>query len=391
VDTILLELPGGAGLVQNDEGLVRVTGDVSRGWGVFLQPEDPYAPECSSFGEQSSVVGGRLPPGAVSADVIDGRGTTIKAVVAGDLYMAALNEPDDGGHEPIVCCRDAGGNPVRRPLAEDYPSVRVTDATVLCPACGALDYEEYTLTEEWGARAVLHGESVPSRVVCCRVCGWELAEGLFFAFPGKTTGQTVDEERARADRVAEMRAVRVERERAIVHELRFPVFAVTGRPARHAGNGSTDGVPDHVRVAHYADERAISDHKAAPLITVATVRSDRQHGDDPCFLLRELIPWIAQTDKGSGLPASSRAETTLIGLIQQRECRARALAAMKSEFSITIDAVPCRFQSLTTIDGSWVASGNHGELTITICAHDLDPSEVALETLRDPVRSLLFL
>src|SRR6185295_12419797 len=49
--------------------------------------------------------------------------------------------------EPIVCCRDDAGRPVRRPLPAAYPSVRVTDTDEPCPACGAIDYEEYVPTE----------------------------------------------------------------------------------------------------------------------------------------------------------------------------------------------------------------------------------------------------
>jgi hypothetical protein len=390
VNTILLELPGGAGLVQDDEGFVRVTGDVSRDWGVYLQAEDPYAPGCSSFGEQRSVVGGRLPAGAVSADVIDGRGTRIKAVVAGDLYLAALNEPEDGGHEPIVCCRDPAGNPVRRPLAGDYPSVRVADATVRCPACDALDYEEYTPTEEWRGGSVVNGETVPGPIVCCRVCGWELPELTFYAFPDKTTGDSPDEEQARAARVAQIHANRVERDRGSVQELGFPFYAVVGRQARYHGSGS-NGVPESATVAHYGDESATTDRKARPQVTVGTVRADPQSGNDPNLLLRELSIWIAATDRESGLPKGSRAEITLARFASERECRAQALAAARSEISITIDAVPCRFQALTTSDGFWVASGYHGEFTITICAHDASSSEVALETLTDPVEGVLFL
>jgi hypothetical protein len=123
------------------------------------------------------VVGGLLPPGAVSAEGVDDRGTRVDAAVAAGAYVAMLEQPNDG-HEPIVCCRDAGGEPVRRPWAADYPSVCVSDAQEPCPACGAIDYDEYTPFEEWrGGRPGPDGTTIdPTPVVSCRVCGHEEPE-----------------------------------------------------------------------------------------------------------------------------------------------------------------------------------------------------------------------
>lgn len=91
--------------------------------------------------EANMLVAGMLPPGSVSAEVVDDRGERVAAGVAGGAYAAVLEQPNDG-HEPVVCCRDGAGSPVRRPLPADYPSTPVEDAAVPCPACGAIDYEE---------------------------------------------------------------------------------------------------------------------------------------------------------------------------------------------------------------------------------------------------------
>ena len=48
-------------------------------------------------------------------------------VVANGARVAQLEQPDDGS-EPIVCCRDADGRPVRRPRAAGSPGVRVLGA-----------------------------------------------------------------------------------------------------------------------------------------------------------------------------------------------------------------------------------------------------------------------
>src|SRR6185437_4777038 len=119
--------------------------------------------------------------GATGAEVIDDRGTRVKAAVGDGAYAALIVQPNDG-HEPIVCCRDDAGRPVRRPLPAAYPSVRVTDTDEPCPACGAIDYEEYVPTEDWrGGRVQPDGTTTPNPVVACRVCGQEEPEGTFYA------------------------------------------------------------------------------------------------------------------------------------------------------------------------------------------------------------------
>jgi hypothetical protein len=124
--TVLVSLASGAGVVRLDNGLVLVAHEVGQGGGTFLREADPFHPE-KAGDDDWCVVGGLLPPGAVSAEVVDDRGERVAATVGQGAYAALLNEPLDG-HEPIVCCRDADGELVRRPWAQEYPSVRVADA-----------------------------------------------------------------------------------------------------------------------------------------------------------------------------------------------------------------------------------------------------------------------
>jgi hypothetical protein len=131
----LIRLPGGAGVVRLVDGATVVTGDVDEGRGAFLREEDPYQPANSWVDGQGSLVGGLLPPGAVSVEVIDDRGMRVAAAIGDGAYAAILAHPNDG-YDPIVCCRDGASVPVCRPLPAEYPSVRVTDAMEPCPACG---------------------------------------------------------------------------------------------------------------------------------------------------------------------------------------------------------------------------------------------------------------
>lgn len=121
--------------MRRGDGVVVVTQDVHADRGVPLRADDSYRPLKTWLPDDRSLVAGMLPPGAISAEVVHDRGERVAAGVGGGGYAAVLAQPNDG-HEPVVCCRDATGSPVRRPLPADYPSTAVEDAGVPCPACG---------------------------------------------------------------------------------------------------------------------------------------------------------------------------------------------------------------------------------------------------------------
>jgi hypothetical protein len=155
-------------VVRLDDGVLLVTDEVGDGGGACLRERDRFQPMKCSVDENRCVVGGLLPPGAVSVEVVDERGARVAATVGEGAYAAVLEQRNDG-HGAIVRCRDADGVPVRRPRAADYPSVRVTDAEDSCPACGAIDWDEYMPFEEWraGHGSKVDGTHVPNPVVSC--------------------------------------------------------------------------------------------------------------------------------------------------------------------------------------------------------------------------------
>ena len=147
------------------DGEVVVTGDVHADGGQPVRADDLYRPVKTWLPDDRSLVGGILPPGSVWAEVVDDRGERVVAGVGGGAYAAVLEQPNDG-HEPVVCCRDATGTAVRRPLPADYPSTPVDDADVPCPACGAIDYEERVPTEQWrGGTPGPDGTVIPNPIV----------------------------------------------------------------------------------------------------------------------------------------------------------------------------------------------------------------------------------
>jgi hypothetical protein len=93
VPTVLIELPDGEGVVRRDDGEIVVTEDVSDDRGQPLEGNDRYQPVNMWVHGDRSLVGGLLPPGAVSAEVIDARGARVAARLGGDAYAAVSSSP----------------------------------------------------------------------------------------------------------------------------------------------------------------------------------------------------------------------------------------------------------------------------------------------------------
>jgi hypothetical protein len=173
-----MECPG-AGVVCRDDGGIVITQDVSDDQGQPLRGRDDYRPTQTWLDDARSIVAGRLPSGAVSAEVVDDRGARVAAAVGGGVYAAIREQPNDG-HEAVVCCRDASGTPVPRPLPADWTRTAVPDAEERCPACGAVAYDEVVPTDDSRGGQGGHGHDgpmTPCRIVVCRQCGHEEGAG----------------------------------------------------------------------------------------------------------------------------------------------------------------------------------------------------------------------
>jgi len=385
--SVLVSLPSGAGVVRAEHGLL-VTDDVGDGGGTYLRDSDPFHPEQSWVSETQSIVGALLPPGATSAEVVGDRGERVVAMVGGGAYAAVLDQPNDG-REPVVCCRDEAGRPVRRPWAADYPSRRVDDAEEACPACGATDWDVYSPFEEWrgGRGSKVDGTHVASPVVSCRVCGHEEPEGGIMRFSSPDD----EDEAARAERVARWRAEqRVQRwyeNKLTLRAVAFPMYAAEGWPAQIRGSGSQGDVLTELTIAHFESEDAdLLDSK--PRIEVIT-SIDPHDRDEIAIARRRLEQWVNDEIDLPHSPELSDAAITLWFSAVDRLRRAAALGATNSETQIRIDGSPASFVTLTTPSGRWVAVRRHDDLTVAIAARDLDPSTVTIEPIPDPAARLL--
>jgi hypothetical protein len=388
VPTILIELAGGEGVVRRDDGEIVVTDDVSNDRGQALRDDDRYSPVKTWLDEDRSLVGGLLPPGAFSAEVIDNRGMRIAAEVGRGAYAAIVEQPMLGHPEPVVCCRDDAGAPVRRPLPADYPSVLVDDADQPCPACGAVDYDECVPTELWrGGRSGPDHTTIPSPIVVCRVCGHEEREGTFF---GLVSSDDTEDEAAREVRLArvlaDQRAQRWYSDTMTLRAVTFPIYAAEGWSATVGSQSSRGDQLASLTISHY-DRPDADFYSGDPArIEITTSIDDPYRGE-----LREaqaiLSSWLQHP--GSDWPDASNAARTLWLAAHRRELRRNVLAATRSETHITIDGTPEPFLTLSSPTGRWVATRRHNDLTITVAGHDLDPTSITIEPIADPAARLL--
>lgn len=392
VPTVLIELPGGAGVVRREDGEIVATHDVSDDSGQSLRRGDSYRPVKTWLDGERSLVAGVLAPGAVSAEVLDGRGVRVAASVGGGAYAAIIAQLVDGD-DPVVCCRDAAGNPVRRPLPDIYPSAPVADANEPCPACGALDWEECvpSPSESWrGGTPGPGGTTIPSPIVVCRRCGHEEQERELqrLSCPGD------EDEDARAARIArtraEQRVGQWYRNRITLLGLAVPIYAAEGWPAQINGSGWSGADLTQLTIAHTdTDDADLADERPPIEITTSTEEPFAGELALARASLEQCIHEEIVTEHPLAPDLSSDAAITLwFGEIDRRR-RAAALTAARSETKITIDGTPASFLMLSSPSGRWVAVRRHQDLTVTIAARDLDPATLTVEPIPDPAARLL--
>lgn len=77
--TVLIQLPEGQRVIQRDDGTIVIAHDIDDDHGQPFWGRDDYRPLRTWLEEARSIVAGLLPPGAVSAEIIDDRGIRVAA------------------------------------------------------------------------------------------------------------------------------------------------------------------------------------------------------------------------------------------------------------------------------------------------------------------------
>ena len=166
----------------------------------------------------------------------------------------------------------------------------------------------------------------------------------------------------------------------------FPIYAAETWPARISGSGSDCDDLTELTIGHRAEEN--DDPFAAPDVRITTsIRKPRD--TDLRRARRALEMWVPDDHNHPRSDGLSDAATKLWFAARRRHRRAAALGALQTEQMITIDGTPRPFLGLSTPTGRWVAVRRHGDLTMTIAAHDLDPITLTLEPIADPAARLL--
>jgi hypothetical protein len=267
----------------------------------------------------------------------------------------------------------------------------VTDADEPCPACGAIDYDEYTPFETWrGGRSGPDAATIPNPVVSCRVCGQEEPEPTFSAF--RSEPEQPENEAIRAARMAQADAQERKRrwmtDTLTLWAVRFPIYAVDGWAARVGGSGSQRDDLTEITI-HHRDTPHDHPYLGNPPRLAVTTRREPQRSRPLRDARQILHDWIGGAAGAARPPDASHAAITLWLRAQARETRGAVLTAAQSKQPITIDGSPVMSLKLSGPCGRWVAVAHHADLTIAIAGHNLDPSSLRLEPIADPAAQLL--
>ena len=386
---VLIELPGGEGIVRRDDGEIVLTHDVTLDRGQPLQPWDRYQPIRIGLSDERMLFGGLLPPGAVSVEAVEATGVRKFVAVSEGAYAVifADGQPD----EPALGYRDATGAFVHRPMPAKYPHRAVSDAEEPCPVCGEVQYDEYFPTEEWrGGRGRKGTDTfVPSPLVVCRVCGHQEHSGVIYRY-----GQAEDAGEDKPAREARMARIRAEQavqrwyaNKITLMAVTFPIYAADGWPGRINGSGAHGDDLTHLTIAH-SDTLPDSMFVERPRIEVTTSIDPYQPGE--LAIARNAFASGIQAD-ANRQPADdlSDAALTLWFRAASRRRVAGSHDAPVSETEITIDGAREPFLTVGAPNTHWVGVRRHHDVTITIAAREIDPASLVIEPIADPTARLL--
>jgi catechol 2,3-dioxygenase-like lactoylglutathione lyase family enzyme len=387
VASVLIKLPGGEGVIRQEDGEIELTHDVTDDRGQPLAPWDRYQPLRLGLGGDRMLFGGLLPPGAVSVEAVEATGARKAAAVGGGAFAVIFEDGEHG--DPALGYRDAEGAFVHRPMPGEYAHEPITDAEEPCPVCGEIAYEQYFVTEEWRAGRGMKGTDAfePSPLIVCRVCGHQEHIGAIMRL-GRSEDEDEATQTARLARVrAEQAVQRWYSDKMTLMGVTFPIYAAEGWLARINGSGSHGDDLTQLTIAH-TETLPHWTPGVRPSVEVTTSIDPHQPGE--LSIAREAfahrIAADADTELTDGL---SDAAVSLWFRAARRRRVAGSHAAAVGEIEITIDGTREPFVMAGDLNGLWVAVRRHHDVTITIAARGIDPASLVIEPIADPSARLL--
>jgi hypothetical protein len=386
---VLVSVPTGdgiAGVLRDEDGAVWLSWRIDGLGGPRL---DDYRPSHVGLGDDRTLIGGRLPRGAVGAEVVDDAGRRIAAAVGGGAWAAVLEQPVRGPIAPAWWW-DADRRPLAAPLRADWPRTRVTDASEPCPACGGPIWDQVTATDD--SRRMRGTGSAPSTpppvvdhyhgmeptpfVVWC-ACGHEESIGALMRMTTASDADAVENKR----RHEQARRKIQERQRKTLEKAGFPVYADRSSTAVMCGSGTSGAITHGVKVRHGA--RA---HQTGPALQIETSHITCHHDSEYADAYDELERWLRAP--GADLPTNrSDAGLTIAWRTHDRERRRLAASADPHEILIRVDGIAEPFTCVQS-EEQWAAVRHRDSMGVTIVGRVTDPASLDLGQLRDPVSEL---
>ncbi len=346
----LVTLPhprGVAAIVGHGSGAA-LTHDVRTGSRTELRG---YRPARHGLGDELTLAGGMLPPGAVSAVAFDHAGREHRATCGGGAWLALLEEPMRGEAPPMRFLGDAGELvPVPTPTGVRLEAV--TDAVDPCPVCQALEWQKTTSAppELYGGEGGGRGSTAR-----CARCGHEEGLGVLYAAAGPPSWPAAediaDTEAEIAQHEAEMREATRDAGLADARSAPFRFYGLATGSPEIAGSAYSDGALTSLTLSYETDHGSVS------------VRTDthRRH-DSPSRLVREALDELQPVEHWPDL-----SETAVLLSInaRAREHVAETQRAPVREVSGTIDGEPTTF-ALAALRDAFAAAARLPEATILV-------------------------
>jgi hypothetical protein len=370
------------GVLRDRDGHVWLSTSLERVAGNGISD---YRPGHQRLDGDRTLIGGRLAPGAVAAEVIDDAGRSHSAAASNDAWVAVLEQPIGFPISP-VCCRDVRGAPVAPELPEAWPRSVVSDAHEPCPACGEVAWDQVRPCDESrGARAKPDGSWEPAPFVVCRRCGHEETIGSFIRLEDPDDQDPA--EVARRVRATEQAMRR--QNRAQLATVDFPVYAADGWPATLAGlGGPSSGLGCAIdEVERVTVAQAGPAYEPGPALEITTSVSSGHSSNEFVLARRAFEHWLYAELPPPAIERSD-AGLTVAWRTQDRRRRQLIASATRTECALPIDGRPQTF-TLLTAGRRWVALRHATAHTITIAANEIDPGTISLRPVSNPRHELI--
>ena len=224
----------------------------------------------------------------------------------------------------------------------------------------------------------------PTPIVVCGSCGYEESVGAWHTFESQSDADP--EAVARARRAHEQ--AQQQRHRALLAEVKFPIYAAEGLSASiasHGGHSSGMGVVH--RVTHIGVAQPARAHGQEPRLIIETDLDNAPEASAYELARRQLESWL-YAELPPPIVDRSEAGRAVAWHTVDRERRKLAARAHVGERSILLNGRLTPFTFLE-VGERWVAVHQIQGSTITVSANQIDPDALRLKPIDHPVEELL--